>query len=193
MRLHRVVVEWAGTCVVGRAVNVLHFDATEEEAPPVAAIRAAYQAMSSQLPTGVTIRVPGSGETIEDSTGDLTGVWTDATPAVVVGGVVPNAAAGVGACVTWNTGGIVAGTGGPRRLRGRTFLVPLANACYDNDGTLTAPTMTSLNAFGAAMQASGGFGIWHRPTSSSATDGTSSSVLSFSVRDRVAVLTSRRD
>lgn len=193
MRLHRVVVEWAGTCVVGRAVNVLHFDATEQDAPPVAAIRDAYQAMSAQLPSGVTVRVPGSGETIEDSTGDLTGVWNDAAPAVVVGGVVPQAAAGVGACVTWNTGGIVTGTAGPRRLRGRTFLVPLANACFDSDGTLTGPALASINAFGAGMIAAGGFGVWHRPSSAAATDGTSSSVLSYSLRDKVAVLTSRRD
>ena len=86
MRLHRVVVNWSGPSVVGLAVNVLHFDATEDAAPPVAAIRSAYQAMSSQLPSGVVITVPSSGETIEDTTGDLTGVWTATPPAVVVTG-----------------------------------------------------------------------------------------------------------
>lgn len=193
MRLHRVVVEWSGTSVVGRAVNVLHFDATEQAAPPVAAIREAYQGMSAQFPSGVSVRVPGSGETIEDSTGDLTGVWSAATPLVVVGGVVPQAAAGVGACVTWNTGAIIAGTRGPRRLRGRTFIVPLANACYDSDGTLTTVARDDIAAFGTDMIAAGGFGVWHRPTSSSAADGTSSSVLSSNVRDKVAYLSSRRD
>jgi hypothetical protein len=193
MRLHRVVVSWAGPSVTGLAVNVLHFDATEQAAPPVAAIRTAYQAMAGQLPSAVTVTVPPSGETIDDSDGTLTGVWSATAPAVVTGGVVPQAAAGVGACVTWNTGGIVAGTKGPRRLRGRTFLVPLANACYDADGTLTAPAVTALNNFGTSLIAAGGFGIWHRPTSAAAANGTSSSVLSHKLRDKVAYLSSRRD
>lgn len=193
MQLHRVVVEWSGSSVVGRAVNVLHFDATEQPAPDVAAIAAAYQGMSAQLPTGVTIRVPGSGDTIDDTTGDLTGVWTATTPAAVNGGVVPQAAAGVGACVTWTTGGIVSGAAGPRRLRGRTFLVPLANACFDSDGTLTTVARQDIVDFGIDMIAVGGFGIWHRPTSAGASDGTSYAVLSSSVRDKVAILTSRRD
>lgn len=193
MELHRVVVEWAGPNVVGRAVNVLHFDATESPVPPVAAIRSAYAGMSAQFPSGVTIRVPGSGETIEDTTGALTGVWSDATPAAVTGGVVPQAAAGVGACVTWNTGGIVTGTRGPRRLRGRTFLVPLANACFDTDGTLTTVARDDIAAFAADMLAAGGLGVWHRPTTTGGSDGTSYAALSATVRDKVAILTSRRD
>lgn len=193
MRLHRVVVEWSGDCIEGRAVNVLHFDATEQDAPPVAAIRAAYQGMSAQLPSGVTVRVPGEGETIEDTTGNLTGVWQDATPAAVTGGVVPQAAAGVGACVTWATGGIVDGLKGPRRLRGRTFLVPLANACFDNDGTLTTVARADIEAFALDMLQAGGLGIWHRPTTPGGTDGTSYAALAGKVTDKPAFLSSRRD
>ena len=193
MRLHRVAVAWSGPSVVGVAVNVLHFDATEQAAPDVAAIAAAYAGMAAQLPSDVRIQVPGEGVTIDDTDGSLTGVWSAAQPAEIPGGVVPQAAAGVGACVTWTTGGIVSGSKGPRRLRGRTFLVPLANACYDTQGTLTPVAKADIEGFIDDMLQVGGLGIWHRPTSLAAADGTSSSVLSGTVRDKVAYLSSRRD
>ena len=99
------------------------------------------------------------------------------------------AAAGVGACVSWLTGGIVGG----RRLRGRTFLVPLHNSTYDTDGTFTSGVLTALTAFQTAMRAAGPLAVWHRPTTPGGTDGTSYGVIGARVRDRVAFLSSRRD
>lgn len=189
MRLHRLVVAWAGSPVKGLAVNVLHFDATEQEAPPVAAVLAAYGALATVLTLNTGITVPSSGDTIEDTTGDLVDVWVGAGGGALVGTAGQNAAAGVGACVTWTTGAIV----DARRLRGRTFLVPLSTAAYDSDGTLTGPGKIALENFTAALIGAGGLGVWHRPTTVGGADGTSSSVLSGKVRDRVAYLSSRRD
>lgn len=189
MHLHRVVVSWQGPQVQGAAVNVLHFDATEQPVPPVAAIRAAYATLAAAIPTNVNIQVPGSGETIDDATGELVGVWATAAPAVVSGTGGTIAPAGVGMCVTWLTGGIVNG----RRLRGRTFIVPIPGPAFDADGTIGPGALGALSAFATGMVGAGGLGVWHRPTTSGGTDGTSSGVLGFRIRDKVAYLSSRRD
>lgn len=191
--LNRVVVEWSGPQVVGRAVNVLHFSASDNVAPPVAAIRAAYQNLNVGIPTGVTITVPATGDVIDDTTGNLTGVWTAPTTTGVLGTASASCPAGVGACVGWTTGGIVSGKKGPRKLRGRTFIVPLSQAVFDIDGTLAPAMMTALGAFADALQASGPLAVWHRPSSSVATDGNSYGVIQNRVRDKVAFLSSRRD
>jgi hypothetical protein len=188
MLLNRMVVNWSGTPIVGLAVNVLHF-AGDVGAPSSSGVRTAYQNLTSILSTGVTITVPDTGEKIEDTTGVLDSVWSSTTPAPVVGAAGGVVAGGVGACITWKTGGIIDG----RRLRGRTFIVPLSSTAYEANGTLTTAALTALNAFGTAMLASGPLAVWHRPTSEAAADGNSYGVVSFSVRDKVAFLSSRRD
>lgn len=187
--LHRVVVAWSGPQVTGLAVNVLHFSASDPSAPPVAAIYNAYNAIFQSMPGTCQVQVPGSGDTINDTNGELVGSWTATTPAVITGTGSSTAAAGVGACVGWQTGGIVAG----RRLRGRTFLVPLSTDAYDPQGTLTSTALTRIQTFASTMMAAGPLAVWHRPTTAGGTDGNSYGVQSFRVRDKVAYLSSRRD
>lgn len=191
--LNRVVLEWAGPSIKGRAVTVLHYSAAEGDAPPMAGIRTAFELLKPSLPAGVTVQYPASGDKITDTTGDLAGVWTAAaqTTTTMAGGAT--SAAGVGACVGWSTGGIVSGTKGPRRLRGRTFIVPLPSDAYESNGTLNNATLAVLNSWATSMMASGPLAIWHRPSTSSASDGNSYGVGSFRVNDKVAFLSSRRD
>ena len=190
MHLHRVVINWTGAQIRGAAVTVLHFDGSSSTAPPsAAAIGGAFGPFMGQFPTGVSVTFPGVGDTIEDTTGALVGTWSTGHPVTTVGGGVAKAAAGAGAVVTWNTGGIVAG----RRLRGRTFLVPLCTDAYDLDGSLSSGTFTALNNFGTALMAVGPLAVWHRPTTPGGSDGTSYGVTSFRARDKVAFLSSRRD
>ena len=188
MQLNRLVVTWQGPQVVGAAVNVIHF-AGDAGAVPVAAVKSAYANIASSLPTGVTLTIPNTGDIIDDTTGTLTGVWTGSGGGTVTGTSPAQAAAGVGACVGWQTGGIVNG----RRLRGRTFLVPFSNVVYDSDGTLSSGCLTVVNSFAAGMLAAGPLAVWHRPTSVGGSDGTSYGVTSYRVRDKVAYLSSRRD
>lgn len=187
--LHRIAIGWAGGSVVGAAVNVLHFDGSDNAAPPVAAIKAAYQGANAIIPSNVVITVPGSGDTIDDTTGELTGVWTASGGGTVLGSGGSASPAGVGACIGWLTGGIVNG----RKLRGRTFIVPLSSDSYDATGTLSSGGFTVMQSLAAALQASGPLAVWHRPTSATATDGTSYGVIANRVRDKVAFLSSRRD
>lgn len=191
--LNRLVIGWSGPSVVGSAVTVMHFDGSDNAAPPVAAVKAAFTAGAALFPSSVTLTFPGSGDQIEDTTGDLTGIWSSTGGGTLVGGTAGSAAAGVGACIGWTTGGIVTGLHGPRKLRGRTFLVPLAVGCYDSDGTFTASSLSTLQTLANALQASGPLAVWHRPTSPTASDGNSYGVIAAKVRDKVAFLSSRRD
>lgn len=191
--LNRVVVEWGGSPIVGRACSVLHYSASDNAAPPVAAIASAFESFKSCIAAGVTITVPGSGDVINDVDGSLVGSWTATAPPVVTatGSFVP--AAGVGACVSWNTGGIVPGTKGPRRLRGRTFLVPLSSGMYQSNGTLLDANISLINAWASSIMGAGPLAVWHRPNAAAGIVGNSYGVQSFRVRDKVAYLSSRRD
>lgn len=186
--LARVIVGWEGTQVTGDGVSVLHFSASDS-VPDPAEIADAYTALAAIIPAGVTMSVPGSGDLFDDTTGTLTGVWT-APGAEVVPGTAPSSCArGVGACVGWQTGGIING----RRLRGRTFLVPLTVNAYDLDGTITPSSLAVCNSFADLLMASGPLAVWHRPTEAAPASGNSYGVTSRRVRDKVAFLGSRRD
>lgn len=193
MDLSRVVVQWSGVNIVGSAVSVLHFEhAIGSSTPPdVAAIRTAFATLGSALPISTTISVPGSGETITATNGTLVGTWAaGSTPAPITGSSTDTSAAGVGAVVNWLTGDIV----GTRRVRGRTFIVPLSTFAYDQQGTLTTAQLTALGNFATALRAvTPALAIWHRPTSPGATDGTGHLVNGHRIRDHVAYLSSRRD
>lgn len=191
--LHRVVCSWQGPQIQGAAVTVLHYSASDNPAPPTAAIAAAFDAMKQAMPVGITVTVPGSGETIDDTTGHLTGIWSTAQPAAVAFSGAQVCAAGVGACVSWTTGGIVPGKKGPRRLRGRTFIVPVPTASYDGNGNLSAAATDAYANFAAALQAAGPLAVWHRPTTVGGSDGNSYGVVAHNVSRKVAFLKSRRD
>lgn len=188
--LYRLQVAWSGVNVVGLASTVLHYATTGGTAPDVAAIRTAFFNARSAFPVSTVIQVPGEGVTIDAATGDLVGTWSaGSTPAAVAGSSTDTSAAGVGACVTWSTSAIV----NARRLRGRSFLVPLSTFSYDQNGTLTAAQLTALQTFATAMHAvTPALHVWHRPTTSGGTDGSSAEVNAGTVRDRVAYLSSRR-
>lgn len=191
--LNRLVISWEGSMVVGSAVSVLHFDGSDNAAPPVAAIKTAFSNATLMFPSGLNIVIPNTGDQIESTTGNLSGVWSTTGGGTVAGGNTVPPAAGVGACIGWTTGGIVNGTKGPRKLRGRTFLVPLSTAVYESNGTLSTSALTSLQTLADAIRTSGPLGVWHRPTTPGGTDGNSYGVQSGRVRDKVAYLSSRRD
>lgn len=188
MQLNRMLVGWSGPGVVGLAVNVLHF-AGDVGAPDSGAVLDAYESLGTALPSGVVITVPNTGDVIEDTTGELVDVWSSTGGGTFTGSTAGARAAGVGACISWLTGGIVDG----RRLRGRTFLVPLTSGAWDSDGTFQASALVTLQTMANNLQASGPLAVWHRPTTTGGTDGNSYGVISNRVSDKTAVLRSRRD
>jgi hypothetical protein len=154
----------------------------------VASLHTLWNDLAPKLPSDVSIQVENTGDIIEDTTGDLTGAWSATAVAVVNGGDGGIYAAPVGAVIDWNTETIVHA----RRLRGRTFLVPLAGNNFEDDGSLATSPMgviqTAADAFIASQSAS--FVIWHRGTGS---DGSNGLVLTSKVPDLAAILRSRRD
>lgn len=145
-----------------------------------------------RLPTSVTTGISPTVEAVEDSTGELQGFWTAPTLAPVGGGGVASFSAPSGACVTWYTSTVRHG----RRMRGRTFVVPLDTTSYESDGTLIASISTVVNAANAALLLPDGvanFGIWARPTVKGASDGQWALATAARMNDKPAMLTSRRD
>lgn len=195
----RVKLKWSGFSGAPGYSNFFYRDdasgspsqTTADDA--VAKVLAFGGAVRSHLPAEVSLQIQNDVEVIEETNGQLEDVLSVASSPVLPGEMAsaPYSAAS-GGVVTWRTGGVLRG----RRVRGRTFLVPLASAAYQNDGTIASAVLTSLNTnFGGFISDtnSAALGVYCRPTSKGATDGAWFKVTGFTVPDKVAVLRSRRD
>jgi len=148
-----------------------------------------FNSIVALLPSGLTISVPSSGDLVEDQNGKLSGTWSvGATPPVVTGSGLGAYAGNAGAVVHWLTAGVA----NSRRVRGRTFLVPLLPGAYDSTGSLATTTITTLTnaANGLVAGAGGNFLVWHRNTPFA--QGASFPVTSVRVPDLAVSLRSRR-
>jgi hypothetical protein len=100
-----------------------------------------------------------------------------------------------GAVIAWATDGVHLRPGAlkSRRVRGRTFVVPLALAAYQSDGTITGTIITALSGAASTLvgDASTSFVIWARPVDGAG--GASFPVTTWHITDQAAVLRSRRD
>ncbi|HKZ21558.1 MAG TPA: hypothetical protein VJQ57_15815 [Acidimicrobiia bacterium] len=171
------------------SVSVLHWDGELADLEAVkTAIRNFFAAIVTAIPNEVTITFPGEVIERDPATGTLVDVHSGASPASVTGTNTGTWIGGAGAVVRWETGAILAG----RRLRGRTFIVPLGASFFENNGTLLAAALTLLgNAASTLISDIAGTGsqlrVW------SATHGETRTVTSATVPDRSAILRTRRD
>lgn len=184
--INRLRVPWSGPAVVGPGLSTFYFTGTMTGKP--AAVVAFFTAVAGAMAPGITWTVPSTGDTLEDSTGELTGAWTASGGATVVSSGTGNFALGVGARVVWNTANVFKG----RRVRGSTFLVPLSAAQYQSDGTIVNATSANLLAAGTALitATTPDFRIWSRPDPAGAF--AVSSVVSATSPDLISTLRSRR-
>lgn len=154
-------------------------------------VRQFFGELSSVLPRDVTITVPSTVEVLDSTTGQLTEYVedpTELTPMVAGGPVVY--AGPSGAVINWLTNSVVNG----RRLRGRTFIVPLNTNAYEGNGTLTSSALSDLNAAASVLSGAGfssGFGILSRPAGGGPIS--FGEVVGHRVPDMASVLRSRRD
>jgi hypothetical protein len=152
-------------------------------------VRAFFFALASFFPTGLTVQVQASGDSIIQETGVIDAGWSvGTTPAVVTGAGTGSYAGNAGMVVHWLTNYVV----GRRRLRGRTFLVPCAQAAYDSQGSLAASTIVTLtNAANTLVTAGAGqLMVWHRPKLG--VGGTAAPITAVRVPDLAVQLKSRR-
>lgn len=193
MALWKVVAKWAGGAIGSGFTNFYFFDTTSSAQAAADSCRvflaAAYGSSQVNLPTGVNISFTAGVDVIDTVTGQLTGTVPVTAPVTISGSGTGPYAAPAGACVTWLTNGVFNG----HRLRGRTFLVPMAGSAYDTDGTLSTTAMNSINTAAASfIAAAPDFVIWHRPTPGGGGGGGATVVSASRVADLAAVLTSRR-
>jgi hypothetical protein len=153
------------------------------------------------VPVNTSVQVESGGDTIDDATGELVGAWSIAPAAGYAGANASPYAAPAGACITWLTPDILDG----RRIKGRTFIVPIGSGFFQTDGSLTGAGITAIATPAAAYVAAlaGNGVIWHRPRAARAADGSRPAVTARAgghgivngsvVADKVAILKSRRD
>lgn len=191
--LKRCSVAWQGW-PGAPGVSQFYLDDTAGQTQ-VDAIRTFFNAMVALLPTGLTITVPNSGDTVDESTGKLTGTWSVPTaPVAVVGTGIGAYAGNAGAVVHWLTNSVTRN----RRIRGRTFLVPLVGS-YDSAGSLATASQNGIaTAATNLVTAAGGLiHVWVRPvyqkgTGSLIRGGMSGPITSSRVPDLAVSLRSRR-
>ena len=164
-------------------------------------VQSLWTAVITKMPTVVAAQVEGFGDTIEDTTGVISGSWSIAQPPQLHGGASGPYSAPSGACLTWLTGTVLDG----RRVRGRTFLVPMSDTFYAADGRINPSDAVDLNAACAQyVQNLGGAGVvWHRPYAGRVATvklkarpahvGGHAVITGSSVATKIAVLRSRRD
>lgn len=149
--------------------------------------------VKSRFPTVVTISIQGDVEVVEETTGEMQGVFGVTPPPAHVGGATSSVYSGpTGMVINWRTAGVRNG----RRVRGRTFLVPVATENFATDGTIDATKLASVQSTANDLASQTGtpdLGVWARPTAPGATDGQWYPVTSATVPDLAAVLRSRRD
>ena len=199
MALLRAKIRWT-IPGAGTAFTVLHFASvagagmSQAIADEVATKCNAYiTAIKAYIPNVVTLQLVTDIEEIADTDGGLVQVFSVTSTAAAAGTASATAgwAAPTGAVITWGTGTIRNG----RRIRGRSFIVPLSNEVYDVDGTLKSTPLTGITNAANALRTPGTnakLAIFGRPTGPGATDGVKADVISHRVPDMAAILTSRR-
>lgn len=187
MSLQVVTVLWTG---FPGAPGYTRFYWDVASAPDLAAYQAFFVGIADRIPSNTTVQVQNTGNLIDESDGSVMGSWSGPAQAAIPGTGSGAYAAPSGAHINWRTGDIKNG----RRVRGRSFLVPLYGGAYDSDGSIAATVLTDLRGNLATLVTAlvgSDARIWSRPTQSAA--GTAHEIVSADIPDKTATLRSRRD
>jgi hypothetical protein len=188
----RVTADWSGGKIGTGFTNHYFTGGTSTPQQCADATKAFFSSalsVGNALPTGVAIAFRASVDAIEATDGGLVTSLPVTAPGTITGSGTGPYAALAGSCVTWRTGDFLNG----RRVRGRTFIVPLSGPSFQADGTIDTTILGFINTAAAGLiSAAPEFLVWHRPTSKGATDGSQHVVTSGTAADKAAFLTSRR-
>jgi len=156
-------------------------------------VRGAWDVVKTILPGSLNVDVQPVVDVLDELNGSLINSFAITPPARVTGtGVSSAAPVEVAGGLVLDTGTVVNG----RRLRGRLFISPLAQAAQQGV-TPPAGTITAINAMGVALIgatppfATAPCVVWRRPTTSTA--GLTRNVISATIAGKWFVLRSRRD
>lgn len=150
------------------------------------AVRGFFAGLSAFIPADISVTVDPVYQLVTVESGEVAGEDSVGSPAPgVAGAFVGGWNRQVGVLVEWLTGRFVNG----RRLRGRTYLVPLGDTQQD-DGTLPSGTISAIESANTFITGLGlDFGVWHRPIAGAG--GLIEPITSSVVRDKAAVMRSR--
>lgn len=202
MALHRVNCAWQNWPGAPGLTTFFLTDATQTK---VDAIRTFFNSIAGVIPSGLTIQVPASGDELNIGDGTIAATWSVATTPTVVTGSGAGAYAGnAGAVIHWLTSVVIGG----RRVRGRTFIVPMISTQYETNGSLTSAAITTLTNAATTLSTSLGTSlvVYSRPVQAhtkydpktgtptvvAARGGTTASVSGIRVPDLAVSLRSRR-
>lgn len=205
-RIARVTVDWTGFVGSPGYTNFMfmldgEFDWTLPAAQAATTVIDNFlSGIRSTLPPTATTKTRQTVEEIDSETGELMAFWTVNSAAAGIGTSAGGYSAAAGACINWATDGIRDG----RRVRGRTFIVPLGGAALGTDGTIDTAELTTLQTQASALVNLVGqpvqLAVWGRPIKGQILPvpiedrpGVVFPVVSATVPDKTAVLTSRRD
>jgi len=197
--IRKLVVTLNGGPITGPAVNVTYWADGATTGP--AAMSAFWAAAATFMPSGITIEVPGTGDTVDEGSSQIDGTWVASGGSTITtsGGTDPFPA-GVGGRTSYFSDGIVDG----RRVRGSIFVVPIIGTSYQADGTLSTTIKNALNTMATTLAGVTGFGVYtrHRPAGPAdpthplgnppERDGSFHDVLAGVAPDKVSWLRSRR-
>lgn len=177
--MHRIRVPWSGF-IGGPGVSTFY---ATDAAAALPAVHTLLLALQTHLPPSVQLAFPGSGDIVESDTGIVSGSWLTPGFTTVVGSGDGHFAARTGYVLSWTTANLIR----RRLVRGRTFIVPVSTGVYDGDGTIIAGALTAAQGAVATFVGKNVCGVWHRPSSTGASDGVYCPITDGTVHDRVAV------
>lgn len=199
-RIIRIKVNWTGL-QGGNGYTNLHFEPIPESDPisqtivdaAVTKVQAFLTSCKPYLPPYCFTGIDAQVTELDEVTGAIQAFWT-ATPAAAVAGTSVNGShsAVSGLCINWSTGGVR----NSRRVRGRTFIVPLGASGLDVNGTIDNTALGNLRTAATTLavdSANVRLVVWVRPNPVIPIDGGAYDVVSASISDKAAYLTSRRD
>lgn len=183
--ISKVQAVWTGF-LGAPGVSTFYLNTTDVDTAPFTAF---FDAMEAIFPPDVHIRLESSGATVSMETGDLLGGWTDEVLTESVGSGADIFSAASGAGVQWLTDDFV----DSRRVRGRTFLVPISSSLYDGDGNVSETARDIIDDAASALVGTVGaeLVVWHRPKPG--VNGSVHSIVSGRALTRPVILRSRRD
>lgn len=198
-RIIRVKVNWTGFVGSPGYTNLI-FEPTVESDPitqtlvdaAVTKVQTWVSSLRLDLPPAVVTGIDPQVAELDEQTGEIVGFWNATVSAAAPGtSATTTFTSGSGFCISWSTQGVRKG----RRVRGRTFVVPIAGNMYEADGSLNNARLTAwkTNADVLAGDANGiRLVIYARTPGAIIPDGGAYDVISSTIKDRPAFLTSRR-
>lgn len=151
-----------------------------------------WDTFNAVFPDEVALTVDTVVDIVEDTNGELVSSLTAPPQAIIQGAATGVYSAATGGVIGWTTAEVRNG----RRIRGRTFLVPLGGTSFNNTGRLDASIVPVFQGAATVLAATGGpvqFGVWARPSGPNAVDGQWAPTTGARVTNLPAVLRSRRD